>query len=372
MARLKERRGLDRCLRQVRSRLRHHSNISRAQLYRQMCRKSVPLSKDEGAPLRYPLLAWVNHRGRLPVSDRTITVDSQEISLSSLDRVMYPDDGLTKADVVDYYLRMADTMLAHMVGRPLTMHRFPDGIDGDDFYQKEAPDYFPSWINRVLIEVEGEGQEQEQITCENAATLVYLANQNCITPHIWLSRTDHLHRPDKMIFDLDPPEDDFAIVRQAALDLHDMLQEVGLPSFLMTTGSRGLHVVTPLDGSAGFDTVRAFARQLAEALAARHPDRLTTEQRKVQRRGRLFLDYLRNSYAQNSVAPYSLRARPGAPVATPLDWDELQDPQLTSRRYTFRNIFRRLGQKADPWREFERDSVSLGEARNRLRQLPSA
>ncbi len=306
------------------------------------------------------------------MSDRTIEVGSREIRLSSLDKVMFPDEGLTKADVVDYYLRMADTMLVHMVGRPLTMHRFPDGIDGDGFYQKEAPDYFPPWINRVPIEVEGEGQTQEQITCEDAATLVYLANQGCITPHIWLSKAERLRQPDKMIFDLDPPEDDFAIVRRAAVDLHDMLQEVGLPSFLMTTGSRGLHVVTPLDGSAGFDTVRAFARQLAEALAARHPDRLTTEQRKAQRRGRLFLDYLRNSYAQNSVAPYSLRAKPGAPVATPLDWDELQDSQLTSRRYTFHNIFRRLGQKADPWREFERYSVSLDEARNRLRQLLSS
>lgn len=306
------------------------------------------------------------------MNDKTIEVDSQKISLSSLDRLMFPGEGLTKADVVDYYLRMADTMLVHMVRRPLTMHRFPDGIDGSGFYQKEAPDYFPPWINRVLIEVEGEGQEQEQITCENAATLVYLANQNCVTPHIWLSRTDSLRHPDKMIFDLDPPQDDFDIVRQAALDLHDMMQEVGLPSFLMTTGSRGLHVVTPLDGSAGFDAVRAFARELAEALAARHPHRLTTEQRKAQRRGRLFLDYLRNSYAQNSVAPYSLRAKPGAPVATPIDWDELEDTQLTSRRYTFRNIFRRLGQKEDPWREFGRHGVSLDEPRSRLRELTSS
>lgn len=308
----------------------------------------------------------------MSVSENTIEVDSHEIRLSSLDRVVYPGDGLAKRDVIDYYRRMAETMLLHMVGRPLTMHRFPDGIDGSGFYQKEAPDYFPSWINRVPIDVEGEGQEQEQITCENAATLVYLANQNCVTPHIWLSRTDNLHYPDKLIFDLDPPEDDFDIVRQAALDLRTMLQEVALPSFLMTTGSRGLHVVTPLDGSADFDAVRAFARELAEALAARHPERLTTEQRKAQRRGRLFLDYLRNSYAQNSVAPYSLRAKPGAPVATPIDWDELQDSQLTSRRYTLRNIFRRLGQKADPWRDFQRHGVSLDEPRRQLRELVSA
>lgn len=321
--------------------------------------------------MRYPKPVQATKGDKLPVSDKTIEVNSQEIGLSSLDKLMFPDGGLTKGDVVDYYLRMADTMLIHMAGRPLTMHRFPDGIHNDGFYQKEAPDYFPSWINRVRIEVEGEGQHQEQITCENPATLVYLANQNCVTPHIWLSRVDSLRHPDKMIFDLDPPRDDFGIVRRAAFDLHRILQEVGLPSFLMTTGSRGLHVVTPLDGGAGFDAVRTFARRLAETLAARHPDRLTTEQRKDKRRGRLFLDYLRNSYAQNSVAPYSLRAKTGAPVATPIDWEELEDSQLTSRRYTVHNIFRRLGQKEDPWRNFGRLSVSLDEARDRLRALAS-
>jgi len=305
------------------------------------------------------------------MTDKSITVGSHTIDLSSTDKLMFPDDGITKGDLIDYYERMAETMLPHMSGRPVTMHRFPGGVDEEGFYQKQVPDYFPDWIERVFVDVQGEEQQQEQIICENAATLVYLANQGCITPHIWLSRKDKLNHPDRLIFDLDPPTDKFKMVRQAARDLGAILQEVDLASYLMTTGSRGLHVVVPLDRSSDFDTVRTFAHQLADVLAARYPERLTTTQRKAQRGGRLFVDYLRNSYAQNSVTPYSLRARPGAPVATPIEWDELSDGELTSRRYTMKNIFHRLGQKADPWQDIHSDAYSLDEARRRLQRLSS-
>lgn len=273
---------------------------------------------------------------------------------------MFPDDGLTKGDLVDYYYRISETMLPHVAGRPLTMHRFPNGIDAEGFYQKEAPDYFPQWIERVALEVEG-GRTQHQVLCNNVATLVYLANQSCITPHVWLSRADKVRYPDKLIFDLDPPSGDFEIVREAAQALREMLQQVGLVPFVMTTGSKGLHVVTPLDRTVDFDTARAFARRLAEVLAGREPDRFTTETRKNKRRGRLFLDYLRNSYGQHGVAPYAIRAKPGAPVATPLDWDELANRNLHSQSYTMQNIFRRLGQKEDPWRDMMDHARSLME-----------
>ncbi|MFN2117845.1 MAG: ATP-dependent DNA ligase, partial [Candidatus Promineifilaceae bacterium] len=176
----------------------------------------------------------------------TFEIDGRNIHLEHLDKILFPEDRISKDDLVDYYKRISATMLPHLHDRSLTMQRFADGIQEGGFYQKEAPDYFPDWIHRVSIRVEEEGgAEQDQITCENAATLVYLANQACITPHIWLSRADKIDFPDKLIFDLDPPDHDFAPVRQAAKHLRDLLDSLDLQSFVMTTGSRGLHVVVP-------------------------------------------------------------------------------------------------------------------------------
>lgn len=301
--------------------------------------------------------------------NEALEVDGHTIEISNRDKLLFPESDITKGDVIDYYRRIASIMLPHMKGRPLTMQRFPDGIEGGGFYEKRAPDYFPPWIRRVSIMVEGENEEQEQIICEDEATLTYLANQACLTHHIWLSQADRLHQPDKLIFDLDPPTEAFEPVRQAAYDLRDLLEEVGLRPYLMTTGSRGLHVVVALDRSAGFDAVRSFARDLAQVLADRFPERLTIEQRKAKREGRLFLDYLRNAYGQNSVAPYSLRAKPGAPVATPLDWSELHDQELGSQSYTIQNVFRRMGQKEDPWQEFGRRSQALEDAQQKLSEI---
>jgi bifunctional non-homologous end joining protein LigD len=300
---------------------------------------------------------------------RTIDLNGRVIELSSQQKVYFPDAGLTKGDVVDYYRRIAPTMLPHLQDRPLSMQRFPEGIASPGFYQKEVPEYFPGWIRRVAVMVEEEGQEQPQVVCDDAATLVYLANQGCITPHAWLSRAGNLRRPDKLIFDLDPPGGDFQVVRAAAQALRELLSELELPSFLMTTGSKGLHVALPLDGRASYERTREFARDVAAQLVARDPERYTLELRKDAREGRLFLDYLRNAYAATSVAPYAVRARPGAPVATPLDWDELGNRDLHSATYTLENIFRRLGQKQDPWRDFYRVPRALDEARRRLERI---
>ena len=299
----------------------------------------------------------------------TFEIDGRNIHLEHLDKILFPEDRISKADLVDYYKRMSATMLPHLHDRPLTMQRFPDGIQEGGFYQKEAPDYFPDRIHRVSIRVEEEGEEQDQITCENTATLVYLANQACITPHIWLSKADKIDFPDKLIFDLDPPDHDFAPVRQAAKFFYELLTSLDLQSFIMTTGSRGLHVVVPLDRTMNFDSVREFAHNAAELLAQRHSDQLTTAQRKEKRGNRLFLDYLRNAYGQNSVTPYALRPLPGAPVATPLGWDELDDPYLNAQSYNMNNIFRRLGQKEDPWKRIMDQTYSLTEAQEKLKAM---
>lgn len=293
------------------------------------------------------------------MTDKKMKIGAHTVELSHLDKVLFPDDGITKGDLINYYRRIADVILPHLTDHPLSMQRFPGGIKAEGSYQKEIPDYFPDWIRRVSVEVKEDQRKQAQVVCENVETLVYLANQACITLHPWLSQADRLNHPDKLIFDLDPPGGDFETVRFAAGRLREMLQEMGLVPFVMTTGSKGLHVVAPLDRSADFDEVRAFVRQLADELARREPERLTTETRKDQRQGRVFLDYLRNAYAQTGVAPYTVRAKPGAPVATPLDWVELADPRLHSQSYTLRNIFRRLGQKADPWQDMRDHARAL-------------
>lgn len=298
-------------------------------------------------------------------------VGRHDIRVSRADKVLFPDAGITKGDLVDYYRRIADTMLPHVRERPLTLHRFPDGIAADGFYQQEAPEYFPDWIDRVRLPRES-GGSIERCLCNNAATLVYLADQACITPHAWLAHANRPRHPDRMIFDLDPADDDFASVRRGARTIREVLDDIGLASFVMTTGSRGLHVVVPLDASADFDAVRAFSRRIAKVAAARVPDKLTTEQRKQKRKGRLYLDVMRNAYGQTAVAPYAVRAKSGAPVAMPLAWDELGNGKLRADRYHIDNAFRRLARRRDPWHDMDRHAASLGVPETRLADLEQA
>ncbi|WP_412075320.1 non-homologous end-joining DNA ligase [Streptomyces sp. col6] len=284
--------------------------------------------------------------------------------ISRPDKVLFPDDGITKADLAGYYRTVARRMLPHLRERPLMLQRFPDGTGGHGFMQKDVPDYFPDWVHRV--ELPKEGGTVAYPVADDTATLVYLAGQACITPHRFLSRADRPHHPDRLVFDLDPPGDDFAPVREAALGLHGLLEELELPSLVMTTGSRGLHVVVALDRRDDFDDVRAFARAVADALVARQPDRFTTEARKKTRGDRLYLDVQRNAYAQTAVAPYAVRARPGAPVAAPLAWEDVDDPALDARRWTLRDADALLDR--DPWHDPPRPR-SLGRARTLLGAL---
>ena len=298
-------------------------------------------------------------------------VGRREIQVSNRDKVFFPESGLTTGDLVDHYHRIADVLLPHVRDRAVSMQRFPDGIRGEGFFQKEVPDHFPEWIRRV--EIRKKGGTLRQLVLDEAAALVYLADQGCITPHVWSSRVGRIRHPDRLIVDFDPPGDDpddhFDEVRWAARTTRDLLDEVGLVPFVQTSGSRGLHIHVPLDASAGFDTVRRFARDLADLLARRHPDRLTTAHRTSKRGSRVFLDVLRNAYAQTSVAPYAVRARPGAPVATPLEWDELGRSGLGPASYTMTNLFRRLGQRDDPWAGMGRKARGLAGPRSALDEL---
>jgi bifunctional non-homologous end joining protein LigD len=293
--------------------------------------------------------------------------DERAVKLSNPQKVLFPADGLTKADLIDYYRRIAPVMLPHLEGRPLSFVRYPDGIAAEAFMQKNASDHFPSWLRRVrLAKQDG---VVDHLVAEDPAALIYLANQACITFHVWLSRVDRVDHPDRMVLDLDPSDDDFAKVRWAAREARALLEELGLVPFLQVTGSRGLHLWVPLDRSADFDQVRQFASEVAERLVARRPRELTTAQRKAKRGDRVFVDVARNAYAQTAAAPYSVRARPQAPIATPIHWSELEDPKLGPQRYTIRNIFRRLARKRDPWAEIERHARPVHAAQERLASI---
>lgn len=293
------------------------------------------------------------------------------VEIKNRDKVFFPAEEITKGDLIDYYDDIADRLLPYLKDRPLTLRRFPDGIEEEGFYHKARPDYFPEWIPAVTVDKE-EGGSIDQIVCNNKASLIYLINQGTVELHPWLSAREALGQPDRLVFDLDPPEGNFELVQRGAKLLHTFLEdELQLAAFLMTTGSQGMHVVCPIKADHTYETVRTLARSVAEHLSRQHPEELTTEVRKNKRDGRLFLDYLRNAYAQTSVAPYSVRAQAGAPVATPLAWDERGRSGLTAQSYHIGNIFRRLSQKEDPWESFHRRAVSLGAAIDRMEGLES-
>jgi len=295
-----------------------------------------------------------------------IEVGSRVLSLSNPDKVLFPDDGLTKLDLARYYGQVAERALPEISRRPLTLARFPDGIDGKQFFQKDAPKYFPDWIPRAVVPKRG-GVVNHALANE-AAALVYLAGQACITPHIWLSRVEHLDRPDRLVFDLDPTEPDFGWVRTTARFVRATMAGLGAPTFVQTTGSRGLHVIVPLDGEADFGAVAAVGERVARLLVQASPDRLTVEFHKAARGSRLFLDLTRNAYAQTIVAPYAVRARPGAPVAAPVTWDEL-DSLDSAEHFTLRSMPDRVATQPDPWLTIDDEACSLSAIVDRLDEL---
>jgi bifunctional non-homologous end joining protein LigD len=280
-------------------------------------------------------------------------------------KALFPD-GTTKADLAGYYEAIAPVMLPHLAGRPLNLERYPDGIDGERIIQQRAGRHFPDWIERVTVRKQRGAVDH--VVATDADTLVYLAGQACITLHRWLCRADRIDSPDLMVIDLDPSNGTPADVRRAAREFGDLLRELGLEAFAMTTGSRGYHVAAPLQRRQDFDDVRAFARDLARLAAGRDP-KLTVEQRKAKRGDRILIDVMRNAYAHTAVAPYAVRAHPGAPVATPLHWDELTDSKLRPDRWKLRTVLRRVERDGDPWAAISRSARALGPARRRLAAL---
>jgi bifunctional non-homologous end joining protein LigD len=296
-----------------------------------------------------------------------IKIGAYEITITHPEKILFPEDGITKADFIDYHRRIASVMIPHTLGRPVNMHRFTQDINQQGFFQQALPDNAPDWITRITVKKAG--GTITHLVCDNAASLVYMANQDCITPHVWLSRLDQPEKPDQMIFDLDSSENNFEQVREGAVYLKQILDKIGLKAFLKTTGSKGLHVVIPILRDQSFDSVRSFAQTVASVMTESKPDSFTTELRKDKRGERLFIDTLRNAYAHTAVAPYAVRAKKGAPVAAPLFWEELENKDLTSQRFNLHNILKRIKKLGDPWKDMELTSQSLDQFKKRLKEL---
>ena len=286
-----------------------------------------------------------------------LKVGRRAVPVTHPDKLLFPRAGVTKLDLARHYERVAPLMLPHLAGRPLALQAYPQGIDGHGFFMKAVPGHFPDWIQRATVAKRG--GTVTHVVAEDAATLVYLAGQNVITLHSWLSRADEPRRPDRLILDFDPSGGGFADVRAAAREAGERLRDAGLVPYAMVTGSRGVHVVCPLRRGAGFEEVHRFARALAEEMVADDPRRLTLEWRKADRGDKIYVDVNRNAYAQHGVTPYTLRSRPKAPVAVPLHWDELSDGRLRPDRWTVANVGERVEAEGDPWKGMGRRARAL-------------
>jgi len=285
-------------------------------------------------------------------------IDGHQITITHPDKVLFPDDGITKGELAGYYQSIAPRMIPHIRDRPLHMNRFPGGIAWNPIQQKRVPDSFPAWIKRATLDLQRGGSITHAVI-NNAASLVYLAQYNVVTVHVWLSRIQAPNQPDQVMFDLDPADEDFGLVRKTALKVKALLEELKLVPFVKVTGSRGLHVIAPISVGPSFEEVHLFADTIAQRLAASDPEHLTTEFTKQKREGRLFLDVNRNAYAQTAVAPYAVRARPGAPIAVPVSWSEVERDELRPDGVGIRTIAEWLKGRDDPWKSMERSQKPL-------------
>jgi bifunctional non-homologous end joining protein LigD len=263
------------------------------------------------------------------------------------EKVLFPDDGITKGELATYYEMVAPSMVPLIRGRPVTMERFPSGIGSKGFMQKNVSKGFPDWLQRV--EIPKKGGVVNYPLVQETRDLLWMANQNCITPHVWTSRMPHLERPDMCVFDLDPSVEDPDTLRAATLAVRSLLGEVGLQSWVKTSGSKGFHIVAPLDGSAGVEGVMAFTHAVATVLVQRDPAHLTLEFMKVERGSRIYVDIGRNGPGATIAAPYSVRPRPGAPVSAPCTWEEVENGTAIPQAFTLRAMADRLTNMGDLW-----------------------
>ena len=280
---------------------------------------------------------------------------------------MFPDDGITKGDLAAYYQAVGPVILPHLRGRPLTMERYPQGIGAKGFWQKDVSKGFPEWLQRVEIPKKGGVVNYPVITDQRS--LMWVTNQNTITQHVWVSRLPDLNYPDLCVFDLDPSKDDVKSVRGAAAGLRDLLAELGLPSWVKATGSKGFHIAVPIDGKTPMGTVVRFANAVGAFFVTLAPHQLTQEFSKVDRRGRIYVDTGRNGFSATFAAAYTVRARPRAPVSAPCTWEEIERGEIKPDTFTIRNMPARIARMGDLWADMRKRGRSLKQPMERLRRL---
>jgi len=283
------------------------------------------------------------------------------------EKILFPDDGITKGELASYYEMIAPLMLPHLRRRPVTMERFHRGIAAPGFFQKDVSKGFPDWL--VRVEVPKKDGTVHHPIANDTRSLLWLANQNSITIHVWPSRMPNLYNPDICIFDLDPSEDELDPLRAAALNLRGLLAELGLPSWIKTSGSKGFHIAVPLDGKSDFGTVARFAHAVGTIMVKRCPEKLTQEFHKVDRGGRILVDTGRNGYSATYAATYTVRARPGAPVSTPCTWEELERGEVGPQTFTLRTMAQRIADVGDLWADLLRKKRSLRRPVEQLKKL---
>jgi bifunctional non-homologous end joining protein LigD len=283
------------------------------------------------------------------------------------EKVLFPDDGITKGELAAYYEAIAPVMLPHLRGRPLTMERYPAGIGREGFWQKDVSKGFPDWLQRVEVPKKDGVVHHPVVT--DLQSLLWTANQNTITHHVWTSRVPDLKNPDICVFDLDPSTDDVASVRAAAIGLRDLLEELTLASWIKTTGSKGFHIVVPLDGKTPMGHAARFVDAVGKLFVSLAPDSLTQEFSKVDRRGRIYVDTGRNGYHSTFAAAYTVRARRGAPVSAPCTWKEIERGEVEPGTFTVRNIVDRVARVGDVWADMRRRGKSLKRPTEELTKL---
>jgi bifunctional non-homologous end joining protein LigD len=282
------------------------------------------------------------------------------------EKVLFPDDGITKGELAAYYEAIAPFMLPHVHGRPVTMERYHRGIGMPGFFQKDVSKGFPDWLERAEVPKKG-GTVHHPLICDTRS-LLWLANQNSITPHVWVSRVPDLYQPDICVFDLDPSEDGPHDLAAVALELRDLLLELNLKSWVKTSGSKGFHIAVPLDRTAGYGDVAGFAHAVGRILVSRDPDRVTQEFSKADRGGRILIDTGRNAYSATFAAAYAVRAKPGAPVSAPCTWREVERGEAGPRTFTLRSMAARTAHVGDLWKDMLDQGQSLGEAAEQIRR----
>jgi bifunctional non-homologous end joining protein LigD len=286
------------------------------------------------------------------------------------EKVLFPDDGITKGELAAYYEAIASVMVPHIRARPVTMERYPAGIGHKGFMHKNVSKGFPEWLERVEV------PKKDGTVChplvQNTRSLLWVVNQNCITLHVWTSRAPTLYKPDICIFDLDPAKDEPPVLRAAALGLRDLLAELGLTSWVKTSGSKGFHIAVPLDARVGFGEVSRFAHTVGEILVRRDPRHLTQEFSKADRGGRIYVDTGRNGYSATFAAPYAVRAKPGAPVSAPCAWEELERGEVGPRTFTLRTMKARMADVGDLWSGMRKRGRSLRRAMEKVSNLRRA